>query len=66
MVVAVLVVMVRRDNDQQRFYHHAPTAKPEAANAVVALDDARGSARNTLSHTSTSSNKLVKLLHLVG
>ena len=23
------------DHDQQRCYHHAPTVKPEAANAVV-------------------------------
>ena len=25
----------RPDHDQQRCYHHAPTVKPEAANAVV-------------------------------
>ena len=30
-----------------------------------APDDGRGDARNMLSHTETSSNKLVKLLHLV-
>ena len=31
-----------------------------------APDDGRGDARNMLSHTWTSSNKLVELLHLVG
>jgi len=25
------------DHDQQRCYHHAPTVKPQAANAVVEL-----------------------------
>jgi len=40
----------RPDHDQQRCYH-APTIKPEVANAVVAPDDGRGSARNMLSHT---------------
>ena len=33
---------------------------------LYAPDDGRGDARNMLSHTQTSSNKLVKLLHLVG
>jgi len=33
---------------------------------LYAPDDGRESARNMLSHTYTSSNKLVKLLHLVG
>jgi hypothetical protein len=42
----------RPDHDQQHCYHHAPTVKPEAANAVVvAPDDGQGSARNMLSHT---------------
>ena len=27
----------RPDHDQQHCYHHAPTVKPEAANAVVEL-----------------------------
>jgi len=27
----------RPDHDQQQCYHHAPTAKPEAATAVVEL-----------------------------
>ena len=33
---------------------------------LYAPDDGRGDARNMLSHTWTSGNKLVKLLHLVG
>jgi hypothetical protein len=32
---------------------------------LQAPDDGRGGARNMLNHTKTSSNKLVKLLHLV-
>jgi len=34
-VVAALLVVVWPDHNQQRCYHHAPTVKPEAANAVV-------------------------------
>jgi len=34
-VVAALLVVVWPDHDQQRCYRHAPTVKPEAANAVV-------------------------------
>ena len=34
-VVAALLVVVWPDHDQQRSNHHAPTVKPEAANAVV-------------------------------
>jgi hypothetical protein len=34
-VVAVLLVVVRPDHDQQHCYHHAPTVKPEAATAAV-------------------------------
>jgi hypothetical protein len=34
-VVAVLLVVVGPDHDQQHCYHHAPTVKPEAATAVV-------------------------------
>jgi hypothetical protein len=34
-VVAALLVVVWPDHDQQHCYHHAPTVKPEAANAVV-------------------------------
>jgi len=34
-VVAALLVVVGPDLDQQRCYHHTPTVKPEAANAVV-------------------------------
>jgi hypothetical protein len=33
---------------------------------LYAPDDGQGDARNMLSHTQTSSNKLVKLLHFVG
>jgi len=29
------VIWPRPDHDQQRCYHHAPTVKPEAVNAVV-------------------------------
>jgi hypothetical protein len=41
-VVAVLLVVVgpagnRPDHDQQHCYHHAPSAKPETATAVVEL-----------------------------
>jgi hypothetical protein len=37
MVVAVLLIVVRPDHDQQHCYHHAPTVKPELATAVVQL-----------------------------
>jgi hypothetical protein len=36
-VVAVLLVVVGPDHDQQHCYQHAPTVKPEAATAVVEL-----------------------------
>ena len=36
-VVAVLLVMVGPDHDQQHCYHHVPKVKPEAATAVVKL-----------------------------
>jgi hypothetical protein len=36
-VIAVLLVVVGTDHDQQHCYHHAPTVKPEAAIAVVKL-----------------------------
>jgi len=57
------------------FSIHRPTAllspssddKPEAATAVVvAPDDGHEDARNMLSCIYTTSNKLEKLLHLVG
>jgi len=49
-VVAVLLVVVGPDHDQQHCYHHAPTVKPEAATAVVLAPDAgREDARNMLS-----------------
>ena len=37
MVVAVLLVVVGPNHNQQYCYHHAPTVKPEAATAVVEL-----------------------------
>jgi hypothetical protein len=49
-VVAVLLVVVGPDHEQQHCYHHAPTVKPEAATAVVVAPDAeREEARNMLS-----------------
>jgi len=36
-VVAVLLVVVGTDHDQQHCYNHAPTVKTEAATAVVEL-----------------------------
>ena len=36
-VVAVLLVVVGSDHDQQQCYHHAPTVKLEVATAVVEL-----------------------------
>ena len=67
MVVAALLVVVWPDHDQQRCYHHVPTVKPEVATGVVvARDDRREDARNMLSRTLTSSNKVEKLLNLVG
>jgi len=36
-VIAVLMVLVGPDHDQQHCYHHAPAVKPEAATAVVEL-----------------------------
>jgi len=45
--MAVLLVVV---GPAKHCYHHAPTVKPEAATAVVvAPDDGREDARNTLS-----------------
>jgi hypothetical protein len=50
--------------------HNAPAASVQRKNQRLLLqlyapDDGRGGARNMLSHIQTSSNKLVKLLHLV-
>jgi hypothetical protein len=68
LVIAVLLVVVGPARPR-------PTAlpplssdgKPEAATAiVVAPDDGHKDARNMLSCISTTSNKLEKLLHLVG
>jgi hypothetical protein len=35
LVIAVLLVVFWPDHDQQHCYHHVPTVKPEAVNAVV-------------------------------
>jgi hypothetical protein len=57
----------RPNHDQQHCYHQAPTVKPEAASAVVELlMMGREDIQNMLSCKYTSSNKLEKLLHLVG
>jgi hypothetical protein len=51
-VVAVLLVVVGPDHDQQHCDHHAPTVKPEAATAVVVAPDyVREDVRNMLSCT---------------
>jgi hypothetical protein len=34
-LMAVVGPVNRPDHDQQHFYHHAPTVKPEAATEVV-------------------------------
>jgi hypothetical protein len=36
-VVAVLLVVVGSDHDQQHCYYHDPTVKPDTATAVVEL-----------------------------
>jgi len=59
--VGALLVVV-----SQTTTNKAPTVKPELLVQFYAPDDGRRGARNMLSHTKTSSNKLVKLLHLVG
>jgi hypothetical protein len=54
------------DHDQQRRYHHAPTVKPEAVDAVVfSWWWAYKRSKHVKQHIK-SSNKLVKFLHLVG
>ena len=69
-MIAVLLVVVKPTTARPR-----PTAllspssdgKPEATTAdVVAPDDGHEDARNMLSCILTTSNKLEKLLHLVG
>ena len=37
LVIAVLLVVVGTNHDQQHCYHQAPAVKPEAATAVVEL-----------------------------
>ena len=50
-VVAVLLVVVgpadRPDHEQQHFYHHAPTIKPEDGTAVVELQMTGGKTPET-------------------
>jgi len=69
-VVAALSVVVwpvnRPDDDQQHCYHHAPTVKPEAVNAIVSSWWWAWRRLKHFEQHKTSSNKLVKLLHLVG
>jgi len=69
-VTALLVVVWsvdnRPDHDQQHCYHHAPTVKPEAVNAVVSSWLWAWRRQKHVERHKTSSNKLVKLLHLVG
>jgi hypothetical protein len=55
------------DHDQQHCYHHAPMVKPETATAVVELMMVGVRTPETCWVVyKTSSNKLEKLLHLVG
>jgi len=61
-VVAVLLVLVY----QQRCYHHASTVKPETVNAVVSSWWWAWRRPKHVERNKTSSNKLVKLLYLVG
>jgi hypothetical protein len=57
----------RLDHDQQHRYHHAPTVKPEAATGVFELMMMGVRTPETCwAVHKTSSNKLEKLLHLVG
>jgi hypothetical protein len=37
LLLVVVWPVNRQDHDQQHCYHHAPTVKPEAVNAVVEL-----------------------------
>ena len=54
-------------HDQQHRYSPSSDGKPEAATAVVvAPDNGHEDARNMLSCMKMTSNKLEKLLHLVG
>jgi hypothetical protein len=54
------------DHEQQRCYHHACTVKPEAIDAVVSSWWWAWRRPKHVERHKTSSNKLVKLLHLVG
>jgi hypothetical protein len=64
MLVVVWQVCQTRTNNTS-----AASLQPKNQRLLVQLyapDDGRGDAQNMLSHTYTSSNKLVKMLHLVG
>ena len=66
-VVAVLSVVVGPDRPRPTaLLSPSSNGKPEAATAVVAPEDGHEDARNMLSCIWTTSNKLEKLLHLVG
>jgi len=54
------------DHDQQHCYHHAPKVKPEAATAVELLMMGVRTPEACGAVNKRSSNKLEKLLHLVG
>jgi hypothetical protein len=53
-------------HNQQRSGRCFQTVKPDSPSAIVCSWWWAGDTPNMLSHTKTSSNKLVKLLHLVG
>jgi len=65
-VVAALLVVVWPEHDQQHCYHHAPTVKPEAANAVESSWWWEWKRPKHVEPHINVSNKLEKLLHLVG
>jgi len=67
-VIAVLLVVVGPARPRPTaLLSSSSDGKPEAATAViVAPDDGHDDARNMLSCIYTASNKLEKLLHLVG
>ena len=66
LVIPALLVVFWPDHDQQHCYHHAPTVKPEAVNTVVSSWWWAWRLPKHVERQKTSSNKLVKLLHLVG
>ena len=58
-VIAVLLVVVWPDHDQQRCYHHAPMVKPEAVNAVVS--SWRWAWRHTKTRSATRKRQVINL-----